>query len=68
LNGRRVRVNLNNLGVVEENALLTVHNGADAIGATRGVKADMVETNLEVRQLEVWNPIHLLKDNDIEDG
>jgi len=45
-----------------------VHNDVDAIGATRGVKADMIEINLEVNQLEARNPMHLLKDNGIEDG
>ena len=40
-----------------ESALLAVQNDVDAIGATRGVKADMVETKLEVglSQLEAWN-------------
>lgn len=59
-------MSLNNLGVVVERDLLAAHNDVDAIGTTRGVKADMVKNNLEVHQLEARNPIHLLKDKDIE--
>jgi hypothetical protein len=49
-------------GAVVENALLAVQNDLDAMGATHGVKADMVETNVEVapRQLEARNPNSLI--------
>ena len=58
-----VRVSLKNRGVVVESALLAVQNDVDAIGATRGVRADMVETNLKsVTQF------FCSRTNDIRDG
>ena len=42
-------MSLNNLGVVVERDLLAAHNDVDTIGIPRGVKADMVKNNFEVR-------------------
>ena len=65
-------MNLNNLGVVVESALLAVQNDVDAIGATRGVKAAMVETNLRldcaIAHSKSGTPILLLKTDNIGDG
>ena len=46
-----------------ESALLAVHSDVDAMGATRGVKADMVKTNSKR-----GSSTHLFKNNGIGDG
>ena len=62
-------MNLNNLGAVVESALLAVQNDVDAIGATRAVKADMVETNLKLeRANSSVTAILLFKTNQYQRG
>ena len=60
-------MNLNNLGVVVESALLAVHIDVDAMGATRGVNADMVKIKPRNAPTGSSEPDSPLMDNDIED-